>query len=184
MKYKRFLTEAKSQAYWISSYGEVVEVGTNHITMVINHPKKFGYTTKKIQDTYDKYDERLGQEGKAREEIILNLIDHGWIRVRRYDNKGYSVNISKMTKKVKDILFDWAYKLLNTGINGMKEKDKYIPVNIQGFKDHFNKNVTIQDVANDILYEGGEVFDDKNGILILESPEDLYGDNERFLDDK
>ena len=142
--------------------------------MVIKHPKKFGYTDQKIKDIYDKYGEPLGQEGKAREEIILDLINHGWIRVRRYNNKGYSININKMTKKVKDILFDWAYKLLNTGIKGMKEKDKFIPVNIQGFQDHFNKNMTIQDVANDILYESGEVFDDKNSILVMESPEDLH----------
>ena len=144
------------------------------INIVIKYPKKFGYTDKKIRDIYNKYNEPLGLEGKAREEIILNLINHGWIRVRRYNNKGYSINISKMTKKVKDILFDWAYKLLNTGIKGMKERDKYIPVNIQGFQDHFNKNVTIQDVVNDILYENGESFDDKNGILILESVEDFY----------
>ncbi len=173
MKYKIFLSESTTLAYWISNLGEVVEVGTNHINMVIKNPKKFGYTTDQIKDVYDKYDERMGQEGKAREEIILNLVNHGWIRVRRYNNKGYSVNINKMTKKVKDILFDWADKLLNTGIKGMKEKDKYIPVNIQGFKDHFNKNVTIQDIANDILYETGETFDKSNGILILESVENL-----------
>ena len=72
-----------------------------------------------------------------------------------------------MTKKVKDILFDWAYKLLGVGIKGVKENDKYIPVNIQGLKDHFNKNMTIQDLADDALYESGESFDVKNGILIL-----------------
>lgn len=173
-KFNNYLVEANSQAYWISRFGEVVEVGTNHINMVIKHPKKFGYTDKKIKDIYDKYGEPLGQEGKAREEIIVALVKSGWIRVRRYDNNGYSINISKMTKKVKDILFDWAYKLLNTGIKGMKETDKYIPVNIQGFQDHFNKNMTIQDVANDILYESGEVFDVKNCVMILDSPEELY----------
>lgn len=173
MRYKSYLTEANSQAYWISPYGEVVEVGTNHIQLIIQNPKKFGYKKDQIKDIYDKYDEPMGVEGKAREEIILDVVNKGWIRVRRYDNKGYSVNISKMTKKVKDILFDWAYKLLNTGIKGMKEQDKFIPVNIQGFKDHFNKNVTIQDVANDILYESGEQFDITNAVIILDSVEGI-----------
>jgi len=171
MKYQTYLQEANSQAYWISPYGEVVEVGTNHIQLIISNPKKFGYTEDKIKEIYDKYNEPLGIEGKAREEIIKDVVNKGWIRVRRYDNKGYSVNIKQMTKKVKDILFDWAYKLLNTGIRGLKEKDKYIPVNIQGFKDHFNKNYTIQDIANDILYESGESFDEENAIIILESVE-------------
>lgn len=171
MKYKSYLQEANSQAYWISPYGQVVEVGTNHINLIIANPKKFGYTKEKIKEVYDKYGEPLGVEGKAREEIISDVVSKGWIRVRRYGNKGYSVNINQMTKKVKDILFDWAYKLLNTGINGMKEVDKYIPVNIVGFKDHFKKNSTMQDIANDVLYESGESFDEKNAIIILESAE-------------
>ena len=173
MKYKSYLLEANSQAYWISPYGELLEVGTNHIQLIINNPKVFGYTKDQIKQIYDKYNEPMGVEGKAREEIIKNVVTKGWLRIRRYNNKGYSININQMTKKVKDVLFDWAYKLLNTGIKGLKERDKYIPVNIQGFKDHFNKSFTIQDIANDILYESGENFDVSNSIIILESVEGI-----------
>lgn len=177
MKFQDYLKEAvNTVAYWISPRGEVIEVDTNHIDVVIRNPQKFGYTLPEIQAVYDKYGEELGREGKAREDIILKLVEKGWVRIRRYRNEGYSVNIGKMSKKVKDVLFDWASKLLNTGIKGVKEKDKYMPVKILGFQDHFSRTLTIQDVANDALYEGEEVFDENNSVVLLESAEDLHED--------
>lgn len=167
-------------AYWISPRGEVLPVATNHIDIVIKHPEKFGLTLRKIQDTYDRHNEPMGMEGNAREEIILELLNKGFIRIRRYKNQ-YSLNIGRMSKKVKDILFDWANKLLNTGINGMKERDKYMPIRILGFKDNFNKEYTIQDVANDVLYEGSESFDTSNAVVIVESAEDFTYES-RLLD--
>jgi len=170
MKFKRHLNEVSGNvAYWISRSGELVEVGTSHIDVVISNPTKFGYTGKKIRDIYDKYGEVLGVEGQAREEIIVDLIKHGWIRVRKYRNQGYSVNINKFSKKIKDVLFDWASKLISSGIKGVKETDKYIPVNIQAFGSGENKSLTIQDIANDVLFESGETFDEENSIIILES---------------
>ncbi len=181
MKFKNYITEAAiSNAYWISRRGEVVEVTRNHIATVIENPKKFGYTYEEIKEIYDKHDESMGVEGKAREEIIRDLIKKGWIRIRKYKRKGYSVNISRMTKKVKDILYDWANKLLNKGIKGVVEKDKYTPVTILGFQDMSRKDVNMQDLANDVLYEDEE-FDENNSLTILESPEDLY-EPERLLD--
>lgn len=175
MKYKQFLKEAvNTVAYWVSPSGKIYDVGTNHIDVVIKNPQTFGLTKDKIQAVYDKYGEELGREGKAREEIILDLVKKGWVRIRRYRNEGYSVNIGKMTKKVKDILFSWADKMLNTGVNGVKERDKYMPVKILGFQDHFSRNMTIQDVANDALYEGTETFDPANQIVIVEKADDLY----------
>ena len=174
MRYKNYVTEiANTVAYWISPKGEVLPVGTNHIDIVIKNPEKFGYTMEKIQALYDKHGEDMGREGKAREEIIIDLVRKGWIRIRRYRNDGYSVNVGKMTKKVKDTMYDWANKLLNNGIAGLKERDKYMPVKILGFLDHFSRNMTIQDVANDSLYEGEEVFDSSNSVVIVESAEDF-----------
>lgn len=184
-KLKLYIKEiSNTVAYWISPRGEVLSVHTNHIDIVIKNPDKFGYTAEKIQALYDKYGEEMGVEGKAREEIILDLVRKGWIRIRRYRNDGYSVNIGKMTKKIKDIMFDWANKLLNTGINGMKERDKYMPVKILGFVDHTSKTLTIQDIANDVLFESNESFDMKNSIIIVESAEDFtYESKKRFMDD-
>ncbi len=159
-------------AYWISPKGEILPVMTNHIDVVIKYPEKFGLTSSRIKEIYNQYNEKIGQEGKAREEIIVDLLKKGFIRIRRYKNT-YSLNIGKMSKKIKDILFDWANKLIKTGINGMKEKDRYIPINIQGFQDHFMKTLTIQDIANDALYEKNESFDIENTVIIVESAEDF-----------
>ena len=159
-------------AYWISPRGEVLPVATSHIDVIIKHPEKFGLTRAKIEDIYDRYNEKMGTEGTAREVIIIDLLKKGYIRIRRYKNS-YSLNVGKMSKKVKDILYDWANKLLNTGIAGMKERDKYMPINIQGFIDHANISVTIKDVAEDALYEGDESFDTENTVVIVESAEDF-----------
>lgn len=172
-RFVTYIREASGTAYWISRFGELIEVNTTHIDVIIKEPKKFGYTEEKIAALYEKYGEKIGQEGKAREEIITDLINKGWVRVRRYKNQGYSVNINRMSKKMKDTLFSWASKLLGAGIKGVKEQDKYIPVNIQGMQDNFNKSLTMQDIANDALFEGTEVFDEENSIIILESVEDL-----------
>jgi len=169
-----------SVAYWISPRGEVLPVATNHIDIVIKHPAKFGLTTKKIEDIYAFHNEPMGMEGNAREEIIISLLKKGFVRIRRY-KQGYSLNIGKMSKKIKDILFDWSNKLLNTGIQGMKEKDRYMPVTILGFSDNTNKKVTIQDIANDILFEGDESFNPVNSVIIVESAEDFTYES-RLLD--
>jgi hypothetical protein len=166
MKYHTYLNEiSNTVAYWISPTGKAINVGTNHVTAIIKNPKTFGMTSDHVKAIFDKFNEPIGQEGKAREELILELVNKGWIRIRRYRNEGYSVTIGSMTKKVKDILFSWADTMLNTGVNGNKETDKYIPVKIIGFKDHYTRNLTIFDLANDALYEGKEFFDIKNKIV-------------------
>jgi len=183
MRLNTYLNEITGTvAYWISPRGEVLPVSTNHIDIIIKNPKKFGLTTEKIEKIYADHNERMGSEGDAREEIILELLKHNWIRIRRYRNQGYSVNVDKMTKKIKDTLFDWANKLLNKGINGMKEGDKFIPVNILGFGDHFLKRTTIQKVADDVLYEAHESFDINNSVVIVESAEDFTYEPKRMDD--
>lgn len=181
-KFNTYLKEITGTvAYWISPRGQVLPVATNHIDIVIKHPKKFGYTTEKIEEIYARHEERMGSEGNAREEIIIDLLKKGFIRIRRYKN-AYSLNIGRMSKKVKDILFDWANKLINKGIDGMKEKDVYMPINIQGFTDQFNRSLTIKEVAEDALFEGVETFDPENAVVIVESAEDFTYEP-RLLDD-
>lgn len=175
MKYENYIKEISSTvAYWISPSGKIIDVGTNHIDVVIKNPKIFGLTDEKIKATYEKYGESMGSEGQAREELIIGLVKKDWVRVRRYRNQGYSVNIGRMSKKMKDILFSWADKLINKGINGMKEADKYMPVNILGFQDRFQRSLTIQDVANDALYEGKETFNQKNEVVFVENINELH----------
>ncbi len=52
-------------------------------------------------------------EGSARERILTQLIEQGWIRLRRYPNRHWSVNT----------LADWASKFL-VGFAGFREPDR------------------------------------------------------------
>jgi hypothetical protein len=117
-------------AYWISQRNEVIPVRLSHIQSVIQYPSKFGYKKQKIVSVYKKYREKLGTEDKAREEIIRELVCMGWIRLRRYTNKYWSITISELNKKNKEMLKKWASKMLKRGIDGTREKDKYMPVHI------------------------------------------------------
>lgn len=98
-------------AYWISPKNEVINVPTVHIDTVITNPETFGLTKEGIQKIYDSYGEPLGSEGKAREEIILDLVRKGWIRIRQYRNQGWSVNVGKLSKKLKIIFLIGQQKL-------------------------------------------------------------------------
>lgn len=130
--------------YFISPYGEIIVDTVKHIDIIIKNPEKFGLTLDEIKEFYIKYNERIGTEGKAREEIILNLINQGWIRARYYKNKHWSININRLNNKVKDYLFDFAKAII-------KEKlDKYADVHILSPLECIYS--TISDIADNGLY--------------------------------
>ncbi len=96
-------------AYWIHPEGEVVNISTDtHISWVIKQPEYFGLTTAAIEECYHRHDERMWTEGKAREEIILNLLDQGFIRVRLYPNRHWSVSANKWEAQTMQLLAKWA----------------------------------------------------------------------------
>lgn len=86
------------EGFFISPDGMLLSVEMTHIKAVINYPVKFGMTRAKIEDIYRKYDEPLGLEGNAREEILSTLIRRRWIRIRQY-REYWSVQADKMTKQ-------------------------------------------------------------------------------------
>lgn len=153
-------------AFWISPSGNIINAGVNHIDAVIKNPSKFGIKSSYINNLYNKYLEPIGTEGKARENIISELINSGWIRIRRYANKFWSVNVKKLDKKTKDYLSQWAIDILETGIGGFKEKDKYFPVKIDIINGK-NIELDIDDVANDGLYSVREKIEKYNNFFVL-----------------
>lgn len=136
--------------YWISPSGNAFPVSSNHIVTVIADPEKFGYTREELESIHKKHKERLGQEGKAREEIILDLVAKGWIRVRSYRRGGdltWSVNINRLTKRVKDHLTDF-FQMLSKG-TGYLGSEVYIdsPMGVETYSP--------QDIAKYALYNEG-----------------------------
>ena len=115
-------------AFFISPTGQLVDVSLNHINTVILNPETFGLTLGEIQAAYDKYQEKIPIEGLARQELLKRVISSDWIRIRRYKNH-YSVNAKDLSDSVKERLRNWAREML-VGINGSKEKDLYMPVQI------------------------------------------------------
>ena len=107
-----------AEAYWISPSGKLLPVNKVHIDEIIDSPESFGLTEQEIKDIYKKHKEKFRSEGKAREEIMLNLFQRGWIRIRYYSrNDAYTVNVNKLTRKAKEYLFEWAVKTIENQPN-------------------------------------------------------------------
>ena len=108
-----------SIAYWITPDNEILDIGLGtHIDMVIKHPEFFGLTKEEITSIYQKYNELMGVEGKARYKIIMQLLTSGFIRIRLYPNKYWSVSVRNWDGRTKDVLSQWAeiaIKVKNAG---------------------------------------------------------------------
>jgi hypothetical protein len=155
-----------ASAYWISPNGEIIPVTTTHIDEVIKNPTIFGYTDEEIKDIFSKFDEPVGLESKAREKIVVDLVKKGWVRIRSYGNKGFSVNIQKLTSRIKDYLFDWSVRLTSPeGLFGAKEKDLYSPIKLETFVDGNIINMTFKDMQSGMLYERNQKFDKANTLV-------------------
>jgi len=130
---------------FISPGGEIFPVRESHISAVLADPERFGLTPEEIRAVYAHHGEPVGVEGEARREILLQLISQGWIRIRRYPNRYWSVIAPSFTAAVKDRLQGWAAKILR-GTDGFREPDRYMPVRISTFE---GENVcTIQELAD------------------------------------
>jgi hypothetical protein len=173
MKVFEYLEEQISTAaFFLSPRGELLQSDAKHITSIIKNPSKFGLTKKEIDDIYQKHGEKIGTEGNAREEIIERLLKNGWIRIRRYPNKYWSVTIYRMARKLKDMLHDWANKML-TGVYGFMESDPYMPVKIVSPIVKYSKEITIKELANVGLYEENEYDSLIYNITFVDKIEDL-----------
>jgi hypothetical protein len=133
-----------SVAFFISSTGDLIHVPDSHIATVIRDPERFGLTPAEIETVYKKYGERVGVEGEARRELLLQIIRLGWVRIRRYPNKYWSVTAASLIPLAQDLLREWAGKMLS-GINGFKESDRYMPVKVSTLEGE--SRCTIKDLA-------------------------------------
>jgi len=131
-----------NNACWISPDFEILDNGIeSHITMVIKHPDWFGITIQEIESCYEKHNERMRKEGKAREEIILKLLDKNYIRVRLYPNKYWSVSAKEWNLHTKKALSIWANLAKD-----VKAVGKYMNVVIS------THHLTIRDYTVEDLY--------------------------------
>ena len=117
------VNEMNSKAFWISPKYEVIQVNTTHIDVVINNPEHFGLNYDYIKTIYDEEHEAMGCEGsRARKRIIINLIQHSWIRIRQYPkHSSWTVNVSEINEKQVYVLNTWASEMINSGVSQFDE---------------------------------------------------------------
>lgn len=120
---------------WISPNSEILTDNGSHIEYVISNPGKFGLSRVYIEQIYAKYGEPLKVEGKARKDLIIELVNRGWIRLRRYPNQYWSINVHQLNDEVRARLNKWAISVLS-GVLGFKEIDREMPVRITCFENN------------------------------------------------
>ncbi len=130
-----------TDAYWLSPNSDIYPLHyKRHIDFFTNNPALFNVTKEEIEEVYKKYNERLGLEGKAREELFFETIKNGWIRIRNYGNKGWSVQLWEMTKHSKEIIEKWATNALNYKKNDSRTKVYEFDKIIFSFLKNINEN--------------------------------------------
>jgi hypothetical protein len=135
-----------STAFWIAPAGEIMPVARSHIAAMIAVPERFGYTRNQVEDAFGRHGERLGQEGKARTELIKDLVGKGWIRIRLYPKTHWSIYVTVLDERVRGLLSVWALRLLeDSAVAG--RVDPYIPVRISVLKGRA-VTTTLQNLVN------------------------------------
>ena len=130
-------------AYWINPYGQILNIGAGkHITQVTDAPEKFGVTREYLEAKFKEYGEPWGSEGKAREDIIKDIMKKGFIRIRLYPNRFWSIQTWDFNKRTRTALQKWAEEALEDPKAG-----KYMPVKLVSFAGQWqNTELDITDV--------------------------------------
>lgn len=112
------------EAQWVSPKG-VVYTTLRHVDFIRDNAELFGWTKEYYWHVYDEmFHEKRGQEGKAREFLIIEALKKGWMRVRNYYNRGWSLEVWELDDYAKNNIFKWAGK-----ITGLIKEDNYSNVN-------------------------------------------------------
>lgn len=170
----------KYDAFWISPNGVIMPNTAGeidrHIHMVTHYPEKFGLTDQSIKAIYKKHKEPIGVEGgNAREEIILELMKKGWVRIRyvgRFD--AFTVQLHKLTDKIKDYIWEWSIGMIAGKFKGEMPDDngniKKMTITLDKTSPY--SGVKVMDTNLDILYDGtlGEI---KSGKLHQQGEEEF-----------
>jgi len=106
-----------ADAQWIAPNGKILPVKINHITTILEKPSVFGLTRDYITKKFGEHGDRMGQEGKAREEIMFDLMKRGWIRVRYVVKKdSWTLQTYYYGKREQHNIWDWARESLSSKV--------------------------------------------------------------------
>ena len=115
------MTCRRYDAYWISPSGEILPVLLTHIEAVITNPNTFGLDEHTVRRAFDIYFEPIGFEGKARREIMLQLLHAGWIRLRYERKRGkWKCELLELTNGSAWNLAIWSANVTDETLDGMQ----------------------------------------------------------------
>ena len=72
------------KALWIHKSSHVLEVNQTHVAEVCRQPQLFGLTKEQVTAEYQRFDEPVGCEAEAGNELMCQVIRQGWIRARQW----------------------------------------------------------------------------------------------------
>jgi hypothetical protein len=134
--------------FFITPSGKIKKV-TGHIEAVIAEPELFGYTREGIEGVFEKYDEQIGSEGSARDELLIDAFKRGWIRG------------SYHPKYDKYVLNGWSAAFNNSQLQNfamdatlgevVPKKTPYADVVLQFFKDNSGYVTSIKELMGGVL---------------------------------
>jgi hypothetical protein len=133
--------DSSFKAYWVKG-NDVYEVSINHIRFILDNPELFGFEDKmELVSIYRKHGEKIGQEARAREEIIREVAKRGWLRVRHYAKpKDYwtlQFDSFRRNKRKIEKFIDYAIDSL-----GMSIDDS---ISLLGYDDNYSANYSTGD---------------------------------------
>jgi len=144
-----------SEGYFIAPSGDIIPIETTHIDAVLKNPEKFRTTKEELLKVYDKYDEKYGLEGKAREEILANFLKEGWIRLRYIPrNDVFTAQLNRLDKRKKN----WLYGFANQAMEGIKG-EKYSPhaeISVIDLKGNVLAHHSLKEISQDVLYKSAK----------------------------
>lgn len=103
---------AMGKGYWSIGTKVYDMTADRHMLFIEEHPDLFNLTPEDIKAIYEKYGERVEQEGKGREELIKLAASQGWVRVRHYikPEDYWSIQVDNLKRRknnIQDFLY-WA----------------------------------------------------------------------------
>jgi hypothetical protein len=160
-----------AEAFWISPRGEVFGFdNSTHIRQVLDYPESFGFSGKdELLAFYEKYHEPIGFEGKARQDIMVSLLSKGWIRIRFVPKQYfYTVEVWKLTKRVKENLWAWAGDILSVS----PKKSQAGVTLLESSSGYENREWLLEAVAKGVLIGSSAATE---GLLWVDSPFGFLG---------
>ncbi len=99
---------AKNNDYWIKN-DNWLPVAENHFKSITDNPEKFGLTAQRITELCEEFGATGGSDGPARDSVMREAAQHGWVRIRTFDNgetrvivQGY--HIDRQISSIRDVV--------------------------------------------------------------------------------